>query len=79
MGHTTIQTTLIYVHLASTDLFVGADILDQVSPTVSGGSTNVVTLGQNDGTNGTKYSLSQRLRVNHSNAEWTTNAGVMEW
>lgn len=51
MGHTTIQTTMIYAHLAPTDLFVGADVLDQVSPTVSDGSTNVVSLGQNGGTN----------------------------
>jgi integrase len=51
MGHTTIQTTMIYAHLAPTDLFVGADVLDQVSPTVSDGSTNVVPMGQNGGTN----------------------------
>ena len=50
MGHTTIQTTMIYAHLAPTDLFVGADVLDQVSPTVSDGSTNVVSMGQNGGT-----------------------------
>jgi hypothetical protein len=47
MGHTTIQTTMIYAHLAPTDLFVGADVLDQVSPTVSDGSNNVVSMGQN--------------------------------
>lgn len=51
MGHTTIQTTMIYAHLAPKDLFVGADVLDQMSPTVSDGSTNVVSLGQNGGTN----------------------------
>ena len=50
MGHTTIQTTMIYAHLAPTDLFVGAGVLDQVSPTVSDGSTNVVSMGQNGGT-----------------------------
>ena len=50
MAHTTIQTTKIYAHLVPTDLFVNADVLDQVSPTVSDGSTNVVSIGQNAGT-----------------------------
>ena len=50
MGHTTIQSTMIYAYLASTDLFVGADVLDQVSPSVSEGSTNIVSMGQNAGT-----------------------------
>jgi hypothetical protein len=46
MGHTTIQTTMIYAHLAATDLFFGADVLDQVSSAVSDGSTNGVSIGQ---------------------------------
>ena len=46
MGHTSIKTTMICAHLAPTDLFVGADALGQVSPAVSDGSTNVVSLGQ---------------------------------
>jgi len=50
MGLTTIQTTMIYAHLAPIDLFVGLDVLDQVSPAVSDGSTNVVPMGQNGGT-----------------------------
>ena len=55
MGHTTIQTTMICARLAPTDLFVGADVLDQVSPAVSDGSNNVVSWGQNCGTNNTKH------------------------
>jgi hypothetical protein len=51
MGHTNIQTTMICALLAPTDLFVGADVLDQVSPAVSDGSNNVVSMGQNGGTN----------------------------
>ena len=50
LGQETIQTTMIYAHLAPTDLFFGADVLDQVSPAVSDGSTNVVPMGQNGGT-----------------------------
>ena len=51
MGHTTIQTTMIYAHLAPKDLFVGADVLDQMSPKVSDVSTNVVSMGPMLGTN----------------------------
>jgi len=42
---------MIYAHLAPKDLFVGADVLDQMSPTVSDGSTNVVSMGPMAGTN----------------------------
>ena len=72
MGHTTIQTTMICARLAPTDLFVGADVLDQVSPAVSDGSNNVVSWGQNCGTNKgqmVQNTLSLRLRINRSNAE----------
>jgi len=51
LGQETIQTTKIYAHPAPKELFVGADVLYQVSPTVSDGSTNVVSMGQNGGTN----------------------------
>lgn len=51
MGHTTIQTTMIYAHLAPKNLFVGADVLYQMSPTVSDGSTTVVPMVQKLGTN----------------------------
>lgn len=50
MDHTSIKTTMICAHLPPTDLFVGADALDQVSPAVPDGSTNVVSMEQNGGT-----------------------------
>ena len=50
IDHTSIKTTMICAHLPPTDLFVGADALNQVSPAVPDGSTNVVSMEQNGGT-----------------------------